>query len=175
MSANGPSATLRPPGQNGPQGAKPSSLTPEKRSYLIQYLNSTIANELPAETQDDVPAKDAAVANNAPDAERRLTPTDAALKLLLMRKVSVALIADWRDLVLMLQIWLMRNGVNYMIDYQESDNNVEFVFEGSVEGKKAAQHFYKVWNGRAHTDASDSPICAMKMMVITDIVSLRKQ
>lgn len=170
MSANGPSASLRPPDQNGPQDAKPSRLTPEQRSYLVQYLNSTIANELSAETQDNVPAMDIAIAHNAPAAEHLLTPTKDALKPCYMRRVIVDLHADWPDLVLNLQLWLIRNEFTYLIDDQNNDYNVVFVFEGSEEGKKAAKCFYKLWNGRAHTTASDSPICVMKMVIVKDIV-----
>ncbi|KAB2570971.1 hypothetical protein DBV05_g10347 [Lasiodiplodia theobromae] len=175
MSANGPGGSLRPPGQNGPQNAKPSSLTPEQRSYLLQYLNSTIANELPAETQNNIPSNDVAVANDPPDAEHPPTPTNAAPKPCYMRKISVASIAGWPELFITLQLWLIRNGFTYQMDHQTNGHDTVFVFEGSKEGRKAAKRFYKAWNGRAHTSASDSPVCAMKMMVVKDIVSPREQ
>lgn len=175
MSANGPNVNLQPPGQNGPQDAKASRLTPEQRSYLVQYLNSTIANELSAETQDSVPAKDVAVANDAPADKRPPTPTNAAPKRCYVRKVSVTLRHDWPNLVLDLQLWLIQNGFNYYIEDQKNDYIAVFVFQGSEEGRKAAKRFYKIWNGRALTAASDSPICAMKMEVFKDTVSPREK
>lgn len=169
MSANSPSASLRPPGQNGPQDANPSTLTSEKRSYLVEWLNSTIGNELPAETQGNVSAKDVAVANDAPDVEYPPTPDSAVLKPGYVYKISVAPVAGWFTLFRSLEYWLILCGIAYQMDRENNGHDAVFVFEGSKKGRSAVERFYKVWDGRAMTATSDSPICALKMKVVKDL------
>lgn len=172
-----------PEGQRGPKSPTPPAkqedeLARDKASYETPYHDlESYREELKASIQAE---KNRAVqaysqafqdfANDPSNAGPPPKPLDTAPKKYhSVTKVTVTHVAASPHLISELKITLIQKGFNYM-ELPECDEYTVFVFEGTKDGKKAARKLYKIWNDRAFTAASDSPICMMETEAAREMV-----